>query len=134
MTNLKLGTWLILFIMCYLYAAYKLMGFSTKAERRKKIDVDALRKSILSALPGILLGNLCLSVGFTSYLKIWDVSQWDDIFLAIFIAVVMWLILNIVSLGGLLLRISQATNVYGNDAPEKVREVIKSFLNRSFRF
>ncbi len=73
MTNLKLETWLILSIVFYVYAIYKLMGF---------------------------------------------------------IAVVMWLILNIVSLGGLLLRIGQATNVYGNDAPEKVKEVIKSFLNR----
>ena len=130
MTNLKLETWLILSIVFYVYAIYKLMGFNAEAIRQKKIDADALRKSILGALPGFLLANLFLSVGFTSYMKIWDVSQWDDIFLAIFIAVVVWLTLNIVVLGGLLLRISQATNVYGSDAPEKVREVIKGLLKR----
>jgi hypothetical protein len=106
------------------------MGFHAEARNRKKIDANALRKSFLGALPGFILGNLCMSVGFTSYLKIWDFSQWNNIFLAIFIAVVMWLILNTASLGGLFLRICQATNVYGKDAPEKVREVIKSFLNR----
>ena len=61
-------------------------------------------------------------------MKNWDFSQWNDILVALVLAVSCWIFMNVAFWGGILIGVSQAKNLFGNDASEKVKEVIKSLL------
>jgi predicted lipid-binding transport protein (Tim44 family) len=126
MENIAFETWLVISIICHVYVGFIMTSFSKNAIK-KNIEVNALRKALLRAFPGSLLAGVTLGMSYASLLNFWNLEE-HNLFYTIILVIGFGIFWNFLLLGGIMLRISQSSKIYGKGTPEKVKKVVKNLL------